>query len=491
MKFRIMSEIHVEHVMGQMAGEDAGGDVVINVEGLYKTYLSEEVSSHGSSQVSKCTAHQVLNNINFRILRGEVVGVVGTNGSGKSTLLKILSGISKPTQGRVSVRGRVASILEIGTGFHPDLSGRENVYLSASVLGMTPNQVDAVYPSIVEFSGLKHFMDTAVKRYSSGMYMRLAFSVVAHLDADVIFLDEVLAVGDMGFQRKCEDRLFELSRQNKTVVIVSHDSQSIMRLTKKCIVLKNGKVECFGASQDVIERFIMNVVNTDIERADSDVVQPSDQSSGDSTEFVSGRTVAGTDNVQKQKDTIIPDLHAQRTMGMNFSVVGGIADAEGVEVDSVSVSDPDGDIDGVYLTSEELHISCRFRVKEPILALPVFGLTYQGAIPALIANPFFRSEQSAMRLDSVLKAGEYSCSCIIPRDMLNEGVFSVSVFFVDESPRELLKLEHAVWFRMKHFQGHVEMFRDPNVYFGPFKPRLIWKFEQRAQTSDQLIDGDA
>ena len=183
-----------------------------------------------------------LSDLNFQIKQGEVVGVIGHNGAGKSTLLKVLSRITSPTRGQVKIKGKVSSLLEVGTGFHPELTGRENIFLNGSILGMSKKQIAKQFDEIVEFSGVEKFIDTPVKRYSSGMYVRLAFSVAAHLETDVLMIDEVLAVGDQKFQQRCLGKLSDVSSQGRTVLFVSHNISAVAKLCDRVMVLDQGKL---------------------------------------------------------------------------------------------------------------------------------------------------------------------------------------------------------------------------------------------------------
>ena len=196
-------------------------------------------------------------NVSFEIKKGEAIGIIGRNGAGKSTLLKLLSRITEPTAGRIEMHGRVASLLEVGTGFHPELTGRENIYLNGAVLGMTRVEIKQKFDEIVEFSGIEKFLDTPVKRYSSGMYVRLAFAVAAHLEPEILVVDEVLAVGDAEFQKKCLGKMEDVSKnQGRTVLFVSHNMGVIAQLCKKCIVLDKGGVEFFGDTNTAIEKYL-------------------------------------------------------------------------------------------------------------------------------------------------------------------------------------------------------------------------------------------
>ncbi|OQW31643.1 MAG: hypothetical protein A4C66_04860 [Nitrospira sp. HN-bin3] len=197
-----------------------------------------------------------LKGVSFDVRRGEVLGVIGRNGSGKSTLLKILSRITPPTTGSAQLVGRVGSLLEVGTGFHPDLTGRDNIYMNGAVLGMTKHEIDRQFDAIVTFAEIETFLDTPVKRYSSGMHMRLAFSVAAHLKADILLVDEVLAVGDAAFQQKCLSKMDDVSREGRTVLLVSHNIASILNLCNTAILLDAGEVVASGNVQDVVDHYL-------------------------------------------------------------------------------------------------------------------------------------------------------------------------------------------------------------------------------------------
>jgi len=187
-----------------------------------------------------------LKNITFSIDSGEVVGIIGRNGAGKSTLLKILSRITLPSEGKVQLNGRVGSLLEVGTGFHPELTGRENILLSGSILGMRRNDIENKMDEIIKFSDIEKFLDTPVKRYSSGMYVRLAFAVAAHLDPEILLVDEVLAVGDFAFQKKCLGKMSDISKEGRTVLFVSHNMKAIEQLCNYCIFLEEGHIKSCG-----------------------------------------------------------------------------------------------------------------------------------------------------------------------------------------------------------------------------------------------------
>jgi lipopolysaccharide transport system ATP-binding protein len=201
-----------------------------------------------------------LKDVSFEVQEGEVLGIIGRNGAGKSTLLKILSRITEPTSGRVTLRGRVASLLEVGTGFHPELSGRENIYLNGAILGMTRAEIRKKFDEIVAFAEIEKFLDTPVKRYSSGMYVRLAFAVAAHLEPEILIVDEVLAVGDTEFQNKCLGKIDDVSRrEGRTVLFVSHNMNAVTQLTDRAILLSGGSISYSGRSQSVVQLYLAQV----------------------------------------------------------------------------------------------------------------------------------------------------------------------------------------------------------------------------------------
>ena len=198
-----------------------------------------------------------LKDASFVVDKGEALGIIGRNGAGKSTLLKVLAKITYPTSGKIKVKGRIASLLEVGTGFHEELTGRENIYLSGSIMGMTKKEINTELDAIIDFSGVEKFVDTPVKRYSSGMRLRLGFAVAAHLKADVLLIDEVLAVGDVEFQKKCLGKMDEISaKQGRTVVFVSHNMTAMQSLTQKAIYLKNGRLEDMGKTDKIIKQYL-------------------------------------------------------------------------------------------------------------------------------------------------------------------------------------------------------------------------------------------
>jgi lipopolysaccharide transport system ATP-binding protein len=254
----------------------------ISVEGLAKQYrLGEYQAAYGTLRESLTHAGRrvmrrehrthardiwALKDISFEVPEGEVLGIIGRNGAGKSTLLKVLTRITTPTKGRIEIRGRVGSLLEVGTGFHAELTGRENIYLNGSILGMKRREIEARYDDIVEFSGVERFIDTPVKRYSSGMYVRLAFSVAAHLEPEILLVDEVLAVGDAEFQRRCLGRMEELGSAGRTVVYVSHMLSTVTQLCDRAIQIDSGHVVSDGPAAEVVAGYLHQTHGVGTER---------------------------------------------------------------------------------------------------------------------------------------------------------------------------------------------------------------------------------
>ena len=267
-----------------------GSDVVIRVENLWKEYrlgvvnhgtlkrdlqswwarvrghddpnTRLDVNSSTVQQFNDSTAPEApdrfwaLRDVSFDVRQGEVLGIIGRNGAGKSTLLKILSRVTTPSRGEVKIRGRVASLLEVGTGFHPELTGRENIFLNGAILGMSKAEIRGKLDEIIDFSGVEKFIDTPVKRYSSGMYVRLAFAVAAHLDPEILIIDEVLAVGDAEFQKKCLGKMGEVAKGGRTVLFVSHNMQALLRMCPLAILLQDGNLECKADTNQVISEYL-------------------------------------------------------------------------------------------------------------------------------------------------------------------------------------------------------------------------------------------
>ena len=252
-----LSGVKKMYKLGQIGGGTLQGDL----QSWWARVRGKEDPNSiiGSNQRSNGKTFMALNGIDLTVYKGEALGIIGGNGAGKSTMLKLLSRVTAPTDGEIDIYGRIASMLEVGTGFNGEMTGRENVYMNGAILGMTKAEIDAKMEDIIEFSEVREFIDTPVKRYSSGMYVKLAFSVAAHLDSEIMIMDEVLAVGDMAFQKKCLDKMRDAAKkEGRTVLYVSHNMNTIRQLCDRCIVLDKGKVVFEGDVEAAIDLYMQN-----------------------------------------------------------------------------------------------------------------------------------------------------------------------------------------------------------------------------------------
>jgi lipopolysaccharide transport system ATP-binding protein len=336
-----------------------------------------------------------LRDINIEVKQGEVVGFIGRNGAGKSTLLKILSRITEPTKGRIHLRGRVSSLLEVGTGFHPELTGRENIFLNGAILGMGRLEIKRKFDEIVAFAGLEKFLDTPVKRYSSGMYVRLAFAVAAHLEPEILVVDEVLAVGDAEFQRKCLQKMDDVAHAGRTVLFVSHNMQAVTRLCSRCIMLHKGQVELDGPSAQVASAYMNSGVTTTAVREWLDI----SSAPGDEVARLCGVRVRSRD--------------------------GGV-------MDSIDVREPVG----IELEFEVLQPGRKF--------LPHFALLNQDGTVLFVAvdvDPAWRGKGRPV--------GRYVSTGWIPGNLFAEGLVYVQAVIMTLDPEAIHTIvEEAVAFRV-------------------------------------------
>ncbi|MEM5427387.1 ABC transporter ATP-binding protein [Cupriavidus oxalaticus] len=327
------------------------------------------------SEVEPTEDFYALNNISFEVKTGERVGIIGANGAGKSTLLKILSRITEPTRGRITIRGRVSSLLEVGTGFHPELTGRENIFLNGAILGMPRSEIRKKFDEIVDFSEVERFLDTPVKHYSSGMYVRLAFSVSAHLDPEVLILDEVLAVGDARFQKKCMNKMRRFSEDGRTILFVSHSAAAISQFCSTAIYLEKGRIKQMGPAQEVVEEYTQ--------------------------QSTSGMEEAG------------PELVGSRVLEQP-------AGDELVQIEAIEVVTPGERANGTVPIDAPVSIRLSFRVlekSEHILVPNLHVRTIDGTYVSVVTPP-----SSEVR---PLDPGTYFADCTLPANLLNNGVFTV------------------------------------------------------------------
>ncbi|MEZ4722851.1 MAG: ABC transporter ATP-binding protein [Flavobacteriales bacterium] len=353
---------------------------MIEVENLSKRY---KLGSHKSDTLrgllsswrfsQEKESFLALDNVSFSVSQGETVGVIGRNGAGKSTLMKIISKITKPTSGQVKIYGRVSSLLEVGTGFHPELTGRENIFLNGSILGMTRAEIKNRFDEIVDFSGISEFLDTPVKHYSSGMYVRLAFAVAAHLEPEVLIVDEVLAVGDVDFQRKCFDKMQDVGKSGRTVLLVSHNMEAIERICERTIVLDHGK----------------NVFTGDVAQGIS--VYSGVNSGNQSSRRWNTNDAPGNDKVRLVE---------------------------------ISCRDSNGVSQNQFDCRYPIRIRFEFEVKaEGFQVHPAFHVMNERGICEFISGDFHHPEWGGRKL----KTGTHKMECIIPGNLLSEGKHSLMV----------------------------------------------------------------
>ncbi len=357
-----------------------------------------------------------LKDVSFDVNQGEVVGIIGRNGAGKSTLLKILSRIVRPTSGEVMIRGRVGSLLEVGTGFHPELTGRENIFMNGAVLGMKRAEIVRKFDEIVAFAEVEKFLDTPVKFYSSGMYVRLAFAVVAHLEPEILIVDEVLAVGDIEFQKKCLDKMEAVSKnEGKTVLLVSHNVASVRSLCQRTIMLHKGNICLFGCTKDVINHYL--------------------------------------DNSRNYSSVFIWDE-------------SNTPNSSSIQLLKAFILDKAKNLASCLDVSENFYIVLEYKLLKPILGLR-FGLLIQNNEGILICgsnNPNIKEETKDI--------GNHKCCIMFPSYTLNSGRYSVA-FGADSLPyfRRILTTEYCLEFAVEDTHGHGYL-KEPLP--GIIRPKLEW-----------------
>jgi lipopolysaccharide transport system ATP-binding protein len=370
----------------------------------------------GSTQVDS-SFFWALKDINLEIRRGEVWGVVGANGAGKSTLLKIVSRIIKPTSGRVVGKGKTSSLLEVGTGFHQELSGRENIFLSGYLLGMNRLEIKRDFDAIVAFSGIEPFIDTPVKRYSSGMYVRLAFAVAAHLEPDILIVDEVLAVGDAEFQKKCLGKMHEVSvEKGRTILFVSHNMQAVKQLCSKALWLQKGQQSAIGDVNSVASRYISTIQKNKLRQSWEDE-----------------QHAPGNEWIKVKKVELIPQLENGTT----------VVDIRTPFVFRISFNNLE---DGIQL-SMGLHL-----------------FSYDGEC-------IFDVPSASVTCHKGTVTGE----CRIPGDFLNDGSYYLSVIFMKDTSIPLYYLEECISFEVSDFRENINWY---GKWMGAVRPKFLFSIEQ-------------
>ncbi len=366
-----------------------------------------------------------LREVSFEVEEGQVLGIIGRNGAGKSTLLKILSRITEPTEGLVIVRGRVGSLLEVGTGFHPELTGRENIYLNGAILGMKRAEIERKFDEIVAFAEVEKFIDTPVKRYSSGMYLRLAFAVAAHLEPEILVVDEVLAVGDAEFQKKCLGKMSDVAQQGRTVLFVSHNMSAILRLTQETIVLEKGRLVKRAPTAEAVDYYL---------------------SSGHS-ELGERRWEA--EEIPAAAAPFVP--LALRVRNGRGQVVDTVRSVEGATVEF------------------------EYRLDAPIqgLRVGIYLMTIRGEF---VFTSFDTDDPGLFEHYGMRPAGHYLSRTILPPDLLNEGRYVIGVNASSFGVRRYFMDENALSFNVDISGAPGTQW--PEVRLGPIRPRLEWRIER-------------
>ena len=403
-------------------------DQIINVEGIGKRYdrktaqhyrtLRDRLTPAWTKPKIKKTAHfWALHDVSFKVNRGEVVGIIGRNGAGKSTLLKILSRVTPPTTGRAEIIGRLGALLEVGTGFHPELTGRENIFLSGSILGMKRTDIRTQFDAIVDFAGVELFLDTPVKRYSSGMRVRLGFAVAAHLQPDVLVIDEVFAVGDVDFQRKCLRKIDEVQSQGITSLVVSHNMGTIQQLSNRVLVLDAGKVVDYTTTKEGIQKYLETVP------------QPIDWIASQNPDAeASIRNISVRSMVTMSSQSIFNDHPVEITFDLHVSLAIN-------------------------------HFVCGF------------DLLQKGVV-------VFRSQQVDTGASSRVESGQFSFVCRIPANLLKGGRYSISPYLAIHRQKMILtpgtiEFDFEVFMSNSSSEYHAHF--TPDDYPGVIFPVLDWQ----------------
>jgi lipopolysaccharide transport system ATP-binding protein len=383
----------------------------------YKTFRETLMNAIASprlfrkNSVSDDNAIWALKDVSFEVQQGEVLGIIGRNGAGKSTLLRILSRVTEPTKGEVKMQGRVGSLLEVGTGFHPELTGRENIFLNGAILGMRKEEIKKKFDEIAAFAEIDKFLDTPVKRYSSGMYVRLAFAVAAHLEPEILLVDEVLAVGDAQFQKKCLGKMGDVAREGRTVLFVSHNMTAIKTLCSKSILLKNGSIDRYGETNTVVDSYLSTSASVLIQVWDAPETAP------------------GNEEVKVKRIELIPQFK-------NGS-------------QNITVETP-------------LNIEFQFwylKTKSSLINVSMHLYNVNGELIFATGSP---------QVD--LQPGLSKFTCHIPGDFLNDGIYKISMMIVKDST-SIFMLNDGLIFEMKDSERKANWF---GKWPGVVRPKFEW-----------------
>ncbi len=418
-------------------------DIAIRVEGLGKRYrIGTQSMNYRTLRDSLVDAFRLasrrspgsengslnsiwaLKDVSFDVRQGQVLGVIGRNGAGKSTLLKILSRVTDPTEGLGEIHGRVGSLLEVGTGFHPELTGRENIFLNGAILGMHRTEIERKFDEIVDFSEVGPFVDTPVKRYSSGMYLRLAFAVAAHLEPEILVVDEVLAVGDAEFQRKCLGKMSDVAQQGRTVLFVSHNMSAVMRLTSEALVIDKGRLVMRAPTPEAVDYYL---------------------SQGYSQE---GQRIWEPDEVPPESAPFLP-------------VALRLKNACGTVIDTVKSIEP-------------CMVEVEYELQAPVTGLRI-GIYLMSTRGEYIFTSFDTDETERFEHMVSRPAGRYISRCTIPADFLNEGRLIIGLNASSYRVRRYFQDEKALTFTVDAVGAPGMQWPEPRM--GAVRPRLDWEIE--------------
>jgi lipopolysaccharide transport system ATP-binding protein len=381
--------------------------------------------SSASSSLSRSNIIWALRDISFDVPRGKVLGIVGRNGAGKSTLLKILSRVTEPTEGSAEIHGRVGSLLEVGTGFHPELTGRENIYLNGAILGMKRLEIERKFDEIVAFSEVEQFIDTPVKRYSSGMYLRLAFAVAAHLEPEILVVDEVLAVGDAEFQRKCMGKMSDVAQAGRTVLFVSHNMSAVLRLTEETMVLDKGCLVLRAPTPQAVDYYMAAGFTG------------------------SGERVWTSEEIPAEAAPFTP-------------IALRLRDSKGHIVDTLRSTEP-------------IRVEIEYSLNQPITGLRVgiYLLTMRGEY---VFTSFDLDDPTKFEQLGIRREGHYISRCTIPANILNEGRYVLAINASSFRVKRYFWDDHALAFTVDATGAPGKQWPEPRM--GPIRPALDWVIER-------------
>lgn len=402
---------------------------VIKVDNVYKSFkvyydkgstLKEKILFKNRNRHD---VHEVLKGVSLSIKKGEVVGLIGENGSGKSTLLKLMTKIIYPDKGDIKIKGKVSSLLELGAGFHPDMTGRENIYTNASIFGLTKKEIDARLEQIIDFSELGEFIDNPVRTYSSGMYMRLAFSVAINVDAEILLIDEILAVGDTNFQQKCFERLRELKQSGITIVIVTHDTGTVERFCSSAVWLENGIIKAEGKTNSVVDKYLRFMNSKRIES----IEQACEKENEKKLQKESQRENNKINNESKEvinNDEIDSELNEESEIDYNSNRFG----LKYIEITKAILKNNQGKETTVLKGGEQVELEIYYKVNKPLEEY-VFGMGFYTLEGLCIYG-------SNTQLDNLIvkhSGGQGKVKFIIPSLPLLTGIYGLNVAIVDEN----------------------------------------------------------